>query len=84
MGLPSYTARGFLPSCPLYYFDGTGDNLNSPGTSKFVGRLREIEAIKAAPSGMTYRSGSVDYGYTLGGSTNFATQAILFRTGIPG
>ncbi len=33
---------------------------------------------------MTYRSGSVDYGYTLGGSTNFATQAILFRTGVPG
>jgi hypothetical protein len=81
MGLPTYTPRGFLPSNPLYYFDGTGDT-SSPGTGKFLGRLREIEAIKGAPSGMTYRSGSVDYGYTLGGSTNFATQAILFRTGI--
>ena len=81
MGLPTYTFRGFLPSNPLYYFDGTGDT-SSPGNGKFVGRLREIEAIKAAPSGMTYRSGSVDYGYTLGGSTNFATQAILFRTGV--
>jgi len=81
MGLTSYTPRGFLPSKPLYYFDGTGDP-NSPGTGKFLGRLREIEAIKGAPSGMTYRSGSVDYGYTLGGSTNFATQAILFRTGV--
>jgi hypothetical protein len=82
MGLTSYTPRGFLPSKPLYYFDGTGDINNSPGTGKFLGRLREIEAIKGAPSGMTYRSGSVDYGYTLGGSTNFATQAILFRTGV--
>jgi hypothetical protein len=82
MGLSSYTPRGFLPSNPLYYFDGTGDNSAAPGNGKFLGRLREIEAIKGAPSGMTYRSGSVDYGYTLGGSTNFATQAILFRTGI--
>ena len=81
MGLPTYTPRGFFPSKPLYYFDGTGDS-NSPGNGRFLGRLREIEAIKAAPSGMTYRSGSVDYGYTLGGSTNFATQAILFRTGV--
>ena len=83
MGLPTYSPKGFLPSNPLYYFDGTGD-ANSPGNGRFLGRLREIEAIKAAPSGMTYRSGSVDYGYTLGGSTNFATQAILFRTGVPG
>ena len=82
MGLTNYTPRGFLPSIPLYYFDGTGDPTYSPGNGKFLGRLREIEAIKGAPSGMTYRSGSVDYGYTLGGSTNFATQAILFRTGV--
>ena len=82
MGLTNYTPRGFLPSIPLYYFDGTGDPTYSPGSGKFLGRLREIEAIKGAPSGMTYRSGSVDYGYTLGGSTNFATQAILFRTGV--
>ena len=81
MGLPTYTPKGFFPSKPLYYFDGTGDT-SSPGNGRFLGRLREIEAIKAAPSGMTYRSGSVDYGYTLGGSTNFATQAILFRTGV--
>lgn len=83
MGLPSYTPKGFLPSNPLYYFDGTSIGIGNPGgNGKFLGRLREIEAIKGAPSGMTYRSGSVDYGYTLGGSTNFATQAILFRTGV--
>ena len=81
MGLPTYSPRGFLPSNSLYYFDGTGDT-SSPGNGRFLGRLREIESIKSAPSGMTYRSGSVDYGYTLGGSTNFATQAILFRTGV--
>jgi hypothetical protein len=83
MGLPSYTPKGFLTSNPLYYFDGTSIGIGNPGgNGKFLGRLREIEAIKGAPSGMTYRSGSVDYGYTLGGSTNFATQAILFRTGV--
>jgi len=81
MGLPTYSPRGFLPATPLYYFDGTSD-VGAPGNGRFLGRLREIEAIKSAPSGMTYRSGSVDYGYTLGGSTNFATQAILFRTGV--
>ena len=84
MGLPSYSPKGYLPSCPLYYFDGTGDTTNSPGLNKFIGRLREIESIKAAPTGMTYRSASVDYGYTLGGNVNHATQAILFRTGVPG
>ena len=82
MGLPSYTPKGFLPSNPLYYMDGTSDYTSYGGNGRFLGRLREIEAIKSAPSGMTYRSGSVDYGYTLGGSTNFATQAILFRTGV--
>jgi len=62
------TPSGRIITFPMYVRDNN---------SRFIGRLREIEAMRNAASGYIFRSGSVDAGYSLG-STNLAVQNSVF------
>ncbi len=59
---------GRIVTFPIYIKDNN---------SRFIGRLREIEAMRNAASGYMFKSGSTDVGYSLG-STNLAVQNSVF------
>jgi hypothetical protein len=60
--------RGSLISFPLYVKD-----LNN----RFIGRLREIEAIRNSVSGYVLRTSSSDLGYVIGASNAAAANAVM-------
>ena len=62
------TPRGSLVSFPLYVKDAT---------NRFIGRLREIEAIRNSVSGYVLRTSSSDLGYALGASNAAAANAVM-------
>ena len=66
------TPSGRIITFPIFIKDNN---------SRFIGRLREIEAMRNAASGYIFRSGSVDAGYSLG-STNLAVQNSVFLPAI--
>jgi hypothetical protein len=62
--------RGSLISFPLYVKDAT---------NRFIGRLREIEAIRNSVSGYVLRTSSSDLGYALGSSNAAAANAVMLN-----
>jgi hypothetical protein len=60
--------RGSLISFPLYVKDVT---------NRFIGRLREIEAIRNSVSGYVLRTSSSDLGYVVGASNAAAANAVM-------
>ena len=60
--------RGSLISFPLYVKDVS---------NRFIGRLREIEAIRNSVSGYVLRTSSADVGYAVGASNAAAANAVM-------
>jgi hypothetical protein len=64
----SISNRGSLISFPMYVKDAS---------NRFIGRLREIEAIRNSVSGYVLRTSSSDLGYVIGASNAAAANAVM-------